>query len=173
MDDCKDYIARPDGRRVAREMRKVYEPARLWDSHHEMLRRIALGQKNVDIARALNVHPQTVSNIRNSSLAEHKLRDLRNARDRSAVDVAVSIREAAPRALKLILDSIEDEGINIRERLRQANSVLDRAGYAPVKQVATHNTHMTLTAEDIDSLKARAVAAAIESGNLIDVDPEE
>lgn len=141
--------------------------------HHEILRRITLGQKNVDIAMALNCSAVTVSNIRNSRLGQERLGELHRQRDLSTVDVARSIREAAPKAFQLVLESIDNEELDMRERLRQANSLLDRAGYAPVRQVSTQMTSLSLTGQDIEALKARAIQAALEDGNILDVTSSE
>ena len=166
-------FSRPDRRRVHPEQRKVHEPTHLWDLHHEILRRITLGQKNVDIAKALNCSAVTVSNIRNSQLGQERLGELHRQRDLATVDVARSIREAAPKAFQLVLESIDNEELDMRERLRQANSLLDRAGYAPVRQVSTQMTSLSLTGSDIEALKARAIQAALEDGNILDVTPSE
>lgn len=172
MADSKTFT-RPDRRRVSPEQRKVHEPTHLWDLHHEILRRIALGQKNVAIAEALKCSPVTVSNIRNSQLGQERLGELHRQRDLATVDVARSIREAAPKAFQLVLDAISDEDLDMRVRLKEANSVLDRAGYAPVRQVNTQMTSLSLTGDDIEALKARAIQAALEDGNILDVSPSE
>ena len=83
------------------------------------------------------------------------------------------VREAAPKAFQLVLESIDNEELDMRERLRQANSLLDRAGYAPVRQVSTQMTSLSLTGQDIEALKARAIQAALEDGNILDVTPSE
>ena len=166
-------FSRPDRRRSSPEQRKVHEPTHLWDLHHEILRRIALGQKNVAIAEALKCSPVTVSNIRNSQLGQERLGELHRQRDLATVDVARSIREAAPKAFQLVLDAISDEDLDMRVRLKEANSVLDRAGYAPVRQVNTQMTSLSLTGDDIEALKARAIQAALEDGNILDVSPSE
>ena len=172
MNDFKTFT-RPDRRRVQSEQRKVHEPTHLWDLHHEILRRITLGQKNVVIAEALKCSPVTVSNIRNSQLGQDRLGELHRQRDLATVDVARSIREAAPKAFQLVLDAISNEDLDMRVRLREANSVLDRAGYAPVRQVNTQMTSLSLTGDDIEALKARAIQAALEDGNILDVSPSE
>ena len=172
MADSKTFT-RPDRRRVPPEQRKVHEPTHLWDLHHEILRRIALGQKNVAIAEALNCSAVTVSNVRNSQLGQERLGELHRQRDLATVDVARSIREAAPKAFQLVLDAISDEDLDMRVRLKEANSVLDRAGYAPVRQVNTQMTSLSLTGDDIEALKARAIQAAMEDGNILDITPSE
>lgn len=172
MADSKTFT-RPDRRRVPPEQRKVHEPTHLWDLHHEILRRIALGQKNVAIAEALNCSAVTVSNIRNSQLGQERLGELHRQRDLATVDVARSIREAAPQAFQLVLDAISNEELDMRVRLKEANSVLDRAGFAPVRQVSAQMTSLSLTGSDIEALKARAIQAAMEDGNILDITPSE
>ena len=72
-----------------------------------------------------------------------------------------------------MLDAISNEDLDMRVRLKEANSVLDRAGYAPVRQVNTQMTSLSLTGDDIEALKARAIQAALEDGNILDVSPSE
>ena len=170
MADANRFERGVDRRRVPSDERKIYEPKKLWDQHHEIMRRIVLGQNNTQISQAMGISSQTVSNLRNSPFAQARLSEMRAARDMGTIDIAKEIREAAPKALKLVIESLDDEQLSLRDKLKQANLLLDRAGYAPVKQVQAMTTNLSLTATDIDELKQRAIAAAMEDGcGIVDV----
>lgn len=142
--------------------RKV-EVHQLWEVHHEIARRIALGEKNADIARELGVTPVMVSYTRNSRIVQDKISIMRGAMDADTIDLGRRIQEIAPRALDLIEDVIEGKGAGkeapIGLRVREAESIMDRAGYSAVKKVMGVQAHFT--AQDIERIKARAKANRI------------
>ena len=88
---------------------RKYQIKELWDRHHEINRRILLGQKNKEIAEDLNISEATVSYTKNSKLAQDELNVLKAARDASSVDVARQIKEIAPRALEVLEEVMEGD----------------------------------------------------------------
>lgn len=145
----------------------------MWDVHHEIARRIVLGQKNVTIADELNVSAQMVSMVRNSPIVQEHIAILRGAADADTVDLAKEIREVAPTALKLLRDIIEGEndGANasLPLRAKMATDMVARAGHGVPQRVQSENVHAFITSEDIAAIKKRA----IENGDVIEVKAEE
>jgi len=146
----------------------------MWDVHHEIARRIVLGQKNVQIAEDLNVSPQMVCNVRNSPIVQERIKVLHGARDADTVDLAKEIKEIAPEALGLLKDIIrgENDGANasINLRAKEANNMLARAGHGVPIKVHSENFHAMFTPKDIENIKARARArGAIASEDLENV----
>ena len=134
---------------------------RIWDVHHEIARRIVLGQDNVTIARDLGVTTATVSNVRNSPVIKEKITVMQCARDASTVDISRQIQEFAPEALKLLRNVIAGNGAEGKDasiplRVRTAEQWLNRAGHAPVQKTASINIHSRLDKEDLDKIKKRA-----------------
>jgi hypothetical protein len=142
----------------------------MWDIHHEMKRRLVLGQKPRDIAADLGVHPQTVSNVSNSPIMQRELAIMNAARDAETVDIARHIQDIAPEAIRLVEEAIKkgtvgEQPLSATARLGVAERHLARAGYPEVSRVvgSIDHTHH-LTSEDINELKVNAKKAAFESG---------
>ena len=154
---------RPPDRRLRPDRpRKTWQVSKIWDSHEEILRRLTLGQKNTEIAQAMNISPMQVSNVRNSPIIQDRLAIMQGARDAYTLDIAKDIREFAPKALevlKAIVNGEDKSGLPIGPALkaRVASDLLDRAGYAPTRNVNVQSVHAHLTRDDIEELKRRAV----------------
>ena len=172
-DLAKYFIAPrdPDARKT--DDRKTFEVNELWELHHEIVRRLVLGQKSTEIARALNISKAMVSYTKNSKVVQKQLDLMRGARDAETIDVAIRIRENGPEALALLEDIIEDRGEThgIALAARTAESMLDRGGYAAPKRLEAVVAH--LTREEIEELKKQALESGRDSGMIIEAEAEE
>ena len=138
--------------------------SKLWEVHHEIARRVSLGDSNVDIANSLGVSPTMVSYTRNSKPVQDKVEIMRGAMDADTIDLGILINKSAPRALQLlesIIDGNED-GASIALRARVADKHLDRAGYSPVKKMQVASMH--LSPDDIEAIKERSRQSAASAG---------
>lgn len=145
--------------------KRVYNIRTLWSNHEQMLRMVALGHSNEDIARACGVTAQTISNVRNSPISKQKLAQLRDQLDSEAIDIGARIQEFAPVALAVLEDVITGKlEAPVAIRAKYASSHLGRAGFGEVHKVASINTH--LSRDDIEAIKQRALEAASEAGIL-------
>jgi len=164
----KRFNYTPPPRRLRDRRFKVdpstYNVKNLWEVHHEILRRLALGQTSTQISNALGVNKLTVSNTRNSVLGREKLEAFRQAMDAEALDIGTRIQQFAPKALKVLEDIIEGnyEEASLALRAKYASQHLGRAGFGEVKKVASISR--TLTRNDIERIKERAVNGAREIG---------
>lgn len=131
-----------------------YSVKRVWESHKEIMRRVLLGQKNVEIAKALGITPQTVSNVRNNPLVREQLSMLESLRDNRTVDISRDIKELSPLALAVMKAAMEDPGSPWGVKVRAAMDLLDRSGNQAPKQVQVLHAH--LTHEAIQDIKDRA-----------------
>lgn len=141
--------------------RKGWQIAEMWDQHHEIARRLVLGESNIDIAKALGVSKEMVSNVKNSPVVQDKLALLRAARDCECVDLAKEISELAPIALKRMREALETgtvlgKEVNAAGILKEANALLDREMGKAVQRVDTRGVNMHLTMDDIEAIKQRA-----------------
>jgi hypothetical protein len=143
------------------ELKKTWQVSKVWELHDEIKRRILLGQKNKVIAEALSCSPQTVSNVRNSEVIQDQLAIMRGARDASTVDIARDIQEFAPKALMLLKDIVRGKGdgesASIALRAREANNFMDRSGHSAIRKHDVRGVHAVLTAEDLESIRQRAL----------------
>jgi predicted transcriptional regulator len=168
-----------DLRRVAREDKKTYDIKQLWNVHHEILNLRAQGYKENDIASILNITPQTVSNICNSTLGEEKLSIIRKERDEDAKITVEKIRVLKDKAIKVyheIFDQKDDQGnplnVSIKDRLHCADVVmLELSGYKVPTRIQQTTTSMT--AAELLEFKQRGLQTAKDSGLIVDVTPKE
>jgi predicted transcriptional regulator len=142
------------GRHRLPETHQQYQIEQMWDVHHEVVRLALIGMKQVDIADHLGVSPVMVSYTLRSPIVKEQLKNMHAARDIDAVDIAQEIKALAPAAVKVLEELMESELPNIK--LKSAQDILDRAGFAAVKTIQTANIHAHLTKEDIDDIKKRA-----------------
>jgi hypothetical protein len=143
------------------EGKKSFVVGEMYDRHHEIARRLLLGQKNTEIAEALNITAQSVSQVKNSPVVQDKLTLMKAARDCGAIDLAMEIASIAPIALGKIREAIELGSVNGQELsadsiLKQSNTILDRHIGKPTQTINAHTTHTHLSLEDIERIKARA-----------------
>ncbi len=147
--------------------KRSYNVKSIWERHQMMLRMVALGHSNNAVAEATGVTPQTVSNLRNSPIAQGQLVQLRNALDSEAIDIGARIQEFAPKALEVLEKVITGELESpIAVRAKYASAHLGRAGFGEVHKVASINTH--LSRSDIEEIKQRALSAAMDAGLIAD-----
>lgn len=148
--------------------RRVPGVGEMTEFHHEICRRLLLGQRNKEIAECLGCTPQTVSNVRNSPIVKHRLRELTVQRDVAAVNFSAEVQARAERAFKIVDEALNDETgeVPLMMRLKEANNILDRV--ERVEGIGQRNVHFHahLTAEDIENLKQRALAVGATCGVL-------
>lgn len=161
-----------DRRRVEVKNRKRFEVNKMWDIHHEIIRRIVIGQSNKDIATSLGVSDVMVSYTRNSKVCQMEIEAKRKERDAKAIDIAAEIRDFAIQPLEVLKDIIRDNGENHSISLvaKTSESWLDRAGYAAPKRFEGVVAH--LTADEIKQIKEEATKDAAESGVIIEAEGE-
>lgn len=164
-------------RRHPKAPKKGFQPTQLWDRYQEIARRIVIGQKNVEIANDMNVTPEMVSYVRNSDLVQARIDTLQTAADSETVNIASRIKSMAPKALDIlqaVLDGrVDGEKIPAKLRAEHAEKLLDRAGYAPPREIKAHMLHGHYTAEDIERIKKRATDASMNAACSIIVEDVE
>jgi len=167
----------PDERRVDPDKKRTFEVSQMWEIHHEIVRRLLIGQKVVNIAKDLGISEATVSYTRNSPIVRDKLEIMKGARDAETLDLAKRIRENAPQSLKLLEDIISGEvdgvSVGVGLRAREANTMLARSGFGPIQNFKGAVLHGHYTSEEIDDIKKRAVEDGLKSGVVVDGEAEE
>lgn len=148
-----------------------YIVAQMWENHHEIARRLLLGQKNTEVAEAMGCSAQIVSDVRNSPVVKDKLALMGAARDAGTVDLAREIADLAPIALQRIREALEtglvlDKEVSAAGILKEANGLLDRDQGRAVQRIDTRNLHGHFTMEDIERIKEKAKELAGASGDL-------
>ena len=158
-----------DKRRLPPTTKKSWEVGEIHQMHHEVIQRIFLGMRNVEIAQELGVSEQIISQIKNSQVVRERLDIMRGAAQADTVDLGKEIMELAPRALDLVREAIDGEAgdLGVKEQLKCAERLLDRAGFAGTKTVVGIHAHQHnhFTPDDIEDIKRRAreVTVSVEA----------
>jgi len=155
------------GRHVLEGTHRKYQITQLWDVHHEIVRLALLGMKHVEIASTLGINPVTVSYTLRSPIVHRQLEQMRSVRDFGAIDIAKEIAALAPAAVKVLEELLDNELPNIK--LKAAENILDRAGYAAVQRIKQDIIVSHFTAAEIIDIKARAK----DIGLMVDAEYEE
>lgn len=145
--------------------RRVWQVNEMWDVHHEIARRLLLGQKASSIAEDLGVSATMVSLVRKSPVVREKIEIMSAARDDKVIEMAKYIKEKAPVALQLLDDVIEGREVGgvtppLKMRVDEANNWIDRAGYKAPQRVEGLLLHGHYTADEIEELKKEAASRA-------------
>ena len=136
---------------------RKYQIQGIWDTHHEILRRLLLGNKSKDIAEDLGVTEAVVSYTKNSHLVQRQLEVMRGARDKEVLDASIEIKRLIPKALAIYEEALENEDHPFHIRLRAAGDLLDRE--VP-RKTRVEGVHALLSREDIEEIKNRARMAS-------------
>lgn len=153
-------LARAEETRPA-DMRATSEPnvveiKHLQDRTKEIARLALIGWSSEAIADFLGISRETVKQIRGSSLFRKHVDELQERRDESAIDVRRDMDLLIPHAIDTYERVLAGEEGTPSLRVKVAGEVLDRTGYAPVKQVNVHSTTTKMTLEDIAEIRRRA-----------------
>lgn len=157
----------PDERRVPAEERKTWNIKAFWQRHHEIVNLAAQGYKQVEIAKILNIDPQTVSNTLNSTLGEEKLANLREIRDGETKVRLEQVRILTDKAIQVYHEIFDNERgeATLKDRKEAANAVLlELSGLRVPTRIQSQSNVTVLTATELAEFKARGIAALRESG---------
>lgn len=164
-----------DKRRAKDGERKTYEAKALWQRHHEIVNLTAQGYKQVEVARILNIDPQTVSNVLNSGLGKYKLSEIRQDRDEETKLVVEKVRVLTEQALNIYQNILDNENgaATIKDQKDVADTVvLELSGLRVPTRIQSNSISTILSAAELEEFKQRGIKAARESGLVIDVTPE-
>jgi DNA-binding MarR family transcriptional regulator len=171
-------IAGRSGRHPLPSNERKYEIGHLYAINKEILRRLAIGQKPKDIASALGIARQTVSNTANSELGRAHMSVLQVARDANSVDISRAILETTPESLAILQEIQSNEDTPRALKASVAFGILDRAGYGKTKKtvVDIHGDGGALVTEKmVEEMKVRAIKEGkmIRPPSMDDLDVED
>jgi len=171
-----EYLVNDPDQRRKNNDNKLFNIKQLWQSNHEIINLAVRGFKQIDIADILNITPETVSNTINSDLGQLKIADLRKSRDDETRKVQEKIRVLTDKALRVYDEIFEDESgeCNLNDKKKVADTVLlELSGHRAATKIQSTSASYTLSKEDLQAFKDRALAAAQDAGIVIDVKAEE
>lgn len=134
--------------------------------HHEVARMVVLGFKDIDIAKILGVSTRMVQYTKASPKIKEQMHYLMGAEDKKTVDVAVQIKEYAPKCLKVLQNIIDDDGASDHLRSKNALALMAIAGHSPTKQINVAHAHLSV--DQIDRIKERALQIGMDAGTIVE-----
>lgn len=162
----------PDLRRND-EGRKTHDVKQLWQRTHEIINLVAEGRKHTEVAEILGITPQTVSNTVNSELGMQKLSELRKKRDEDTYDHVKEIDKLTKKALVVYHEIFDDKTESAGLKKKTADTVtLELSGLRVPTRIQSQSFNTVATLEEIEEFKKRGIAAARESGMIIDLPDE-
>jgi len=177
-DTLRQHNEKNSGRFVMPNEKRAYEISEIRENHLEIIRRVVLGEKNTEIAFALSMSPEQVSNIRNSEIVQAHIGILEAARDASTLDVSRQIAKVAPKALGILKATVDRTNKMVNEdptfmpnslQLNVAKDLLDRAGHGAIHRQHTITQNAQLTDDELIEIK-RNVALAKSKANIANVE---
>ena len=146
-------VREPDKRRVEQSERKTYNIQQLWQRTHEIIALTLLGVKEVDVAKSLNIHPQTVSNTINSDLGRKKLSEMRQERDKDFTKIAEETARLFPIAMKTYERILEGEERSKLQKETADTIIMDIGGHRAPTKVQGEHVHTYLSKDEIEEFK--------------------
>ena len=151
--------------------RKRYSVSRLRDRHHVILRLVALGRENKEIAGMLGVTPQTVSDVRNSPLGQARIQLFRSKVNEQAVEIMKVLETDVPKNYKLLMeirDGVIDDSeeyVPLKMRMDAATHLLNREGHGPTTNTNFKGILGIIGGTDIEEIKKKAKEASSLAAN--------
>ena len=152
---------------------KSFDIKQLWQRQHEIFGLALLGHSNKEIAKVLNITPDTVSSAVNSTLGREKLSKLRKQRDEGFIDVSKRVAELSEKAMEVYNEIFDSDTVPYKLKKDTADTVLmDLGGHRAPTKIDSRHLNITATPEEIEEFKARGKQAARDSGMLVEVEGE-
>lgn len=150
----------------------------LSERHREMARRLVLGERQCDVARAMGISQPRLSDIARSPVFIGYMQALSREREVETLDILEEVRKGACKGLDILLRTLEEgtdeyKEASIRTKVQVIRDLLDREGSAPRlsrTQASRQTTNLHLTSEDIEEIK-RGVRGSGPANELCPVTP--
>lgn len=148
--------------RIPRGKHKHANLSNLWEHHKEIARRLLLGERQCDIARAMNITPAWLSVVTTSPAFIKYLDGLRARTELGITDIRKEITAGAVKAVKVLQNLLTSTNENVQ--LKAATDLLDRDGYKAATKIE-QSTEVTvhLTGDRIQQIKQRREAMLAQS----------
>lgn len=147
-----------------------YDLQRLKGVHHRIAQLAVLGKNAVEIAELVDRTPQMVRYTLDSMLVQQKMEEMIGALDENALNVARTLQETAPLALRELISQLLEENTEKSVKRDLAKDLLDRAHYGKNSSV---QVHVGMTPEDLHEIKTAAKqnmkTAQVEEGEGFEI----
>lgn len=162
---------------------RKFDIKQLWQRSHEILNLAILGHKQTEIAKMLDIHPQTVSNTLNSSIGMETIADKRKERDEEFDKLQDKVMELTKKSLDVYERILKadsnpesenfDSEVTLKFQKETADTVaLELSGLKAPTRIDSRSMHMSLGPDELAEFKRRGIEAAMAAGKVIDVEEE-
>ena len=127
-----------------KERSNVHNLQALRQRHFDIIRMHIEGLSDNEIADILEVSLPTVRYTLNSEMAKNRIAEINAWMDEEAITVKKRLEEAAPLALDILLQILISEDEKSSNKIRAANSLLDRAGHAPPRSGGSNASQINI-----------------------------
>lgn len=137
----------------------AYDPQKLKEKHHAILRMVLQNKSDKEIAEALDCTPAMVAYTRKSTLGQQKIAHMRALLDEQALGVEAQLEQISP----VIVAELSEMFLGTNDDKLKKDlgfGLLDRAGHGPNRKVDLRTGK--LNQEDLDEIVAAARAGGME-----------
>lgn len=123
-------------------------------THHEIARRMALGQKDVQIAREMGYSQSRLSLLKGDPMFAALVNDYAATRDEAVADIQSMLTNTSVTALAVLQERLEDDpdSITVQDLTKLSALGLDRIGFGATSKNVNLNVNSTAS---LDEIKAR------------------
>lgn len=123
-------------------------------THHEIARRMALGQKDVQIAREMGYSQSRLSLLKGDPMFAALVNDYAATRDEAVADIQAMLTHTSVSALAVLQERLEDDpdSITVQDLTKLSALGLDRIGFGATSKNVNVNLNSTAS---LDEIKAR------------------
>ena len=145
--------------------------------HRRLAQLIVAGNSQSQCARIFDVDKSTVCRWMKEPSVGMEIKRLQEMADVNVVTsvpgIPEKLQEGAHKGIEALIEILEDKRNDpeiMRLKSNVAVEILDRTGYGPIKQVDVKQESISyqLTPEQLEAFKKRGIAAARESGVIIE-----
>jgi len=158
----------PKDRRRFLDGKRATEIVNIQDNHREMIRLIAQGYSNIEVAEAMGCSTASVSTVRNSPMSRMVIESMHAVRDEDAGKITSRIKAASAKAVGYLIDVAAGiEPVDPKTRVDVCKDMLDRNGNGKVTKHQNLNVNAHLQTSDFEEINKRAAETAKSTGALI------
>lgn len=134
---------------------------RLKPIHYEILRLSFLTYNRMEIAQLLNVSEQTITNTINSTLGQRELARLQANNEEQTMVLKQRIAEVRPRALKILVEDMENGDVSPAVRSSNAKYILGELGGLTIRDNADKPNN--ITPAQMETIKQLAIETKLRN----------
>lgn len=155
-----------DGRRVANRDTHVAE--NLYVRHYKIIQLHMTGMKDIDVARQLNITPQTVQNTLASPIVRSIVQRMIEDQNMDVLDSVKRFKELMPVALQVAEDILTAKDASYGVKAKVAMGIMDRNGFGPVTRNFTSTAIYNGDAAINFRERAKAAGIVVEEAEVVE-----